>query len=657
MKRMRRAGRPRAGRAGAVRLAIAQGVAVWLVLGPTFAAMHLTVGPDEDAAGYCERWDLSAYPDGIPFLVQPNARVGGQPILPVPVPAERIVRAARNAFHAWQDVPTSAIRFAYAGTTDRRNGLDGRNVVTLDPDPAVSYPPGAVAETYVWYEPARSNPDRAPGEIFEADIVVHTENYPFRLYEDAPAANETIIDLLGILTHEVGHFCGLEHNGLGGSVMYGAFAQGAHFPSRTLEEDDAIGASVLYPTEAFLASTGAIEGEVRLPDGTPVFGAQVTALDAGSGAIWACASTGLAEFDARGLPVRFAPGSGAFRLHGLPPGDYRVAVEPLDGPLVPGAVRSGIWTRADTLFAPALSEAVTVAAGAASSIDIALPARDPGAPNLGEYAFWSPDGIIFRGPAYALRGTAPILCFARGEGVGDLDPLQFPGGGIAITDRAADDAFLYAWTRVDADAPLGPRLLVASNASGEAYFAGAAEVLEGPPEIAELVPREGGIHGGGIVTVRGRNLSGDRIVLVGGVAADVLGASPGAIRIALPPAQAPGEVPVAVCTDLGLSNALPFTYMPDAGSRFVRGDANGDGALDLGDAVVALSHLFAGAPAPCRDACDLDDDGRLDLADPVSALNYLFAGGPSPAAPFPGCGTDPDAGADGLDCQSYDACP
>ncbi|MBI4605310.1 MAG: hypothetical protein HY721_25380, partial [Planctomycetes bacterium] len=48
--------------------------------------------------------------------------------------------------------------------------------------------------------------------------------------------------------------------------------------------------------------------------------------------------------------------------------------------------------------------------------------------------------------------------------------------------------------------------------------------------------------------------------------------------------------------------------------RFVRGDANSDGVVDLSDAVFTLLHLFGGGRAPaCEDALDAGDSGRVGI--------------------------------------------
>jgi len=90
--------------------------------------------------------------------------------------------------------------------------------------------------------------------------------------------------------------------------------------------------------------------------------------------------------------------------------------------------------------------------------------------------------------------------------------------------------------------------------------------------------------------------------------------------------------------------------------ELIRGDANGDGAVDLGDVISMLDVLFGGAgPAACKDANDANDDGANDISDPIFALAYLFSMGASPSPPFPGCGSDPTS--DGLNCTGSPACP
>ena len=89
------------------------------------------------------------------------------------------------------------------------------------------------------------------------------------------------------------------------------------------------------------------------------------------------------------------------------------------------------------------------------------------------------------------------------------------------------------------------------------------------------------------------------------------------------------------------------------GPYLIRGDANFDGAIDLGDGIRILSSLFlANMPLPCHDAGDANGDNVVNIADAVRVLNFLFAEGQAPVAPFPDCGAVPQA-----NCAAGTVCP
>ncbi len=93
------------------------------------------------------------------------------------------------------------------------------------------------------------------------------------------------------------------------------------------------------------------------------------------------------------------------------------------------------------------------------------------------------------------------------------------------------------------------------------------------------------------------------------------------------------------------------------GERFIRGDSNGDKAVNIADAICVTSYLFGALEHPCKtkvgqcfDAADANDDGRVDIADAITILFYLFRQGPLPE-PLRECGEDPTT--DTLDCRDY----
>jgi hypothetical protein len=90
---------------------------------------------------------------------------------------------------------------------------------------------------------------------------------------------------------------------------------------------------------------------------------------------------------------------------------------------------------------------------------------------------------------------------------------------------------------------------------------------------------------------------------------------------------------------------------------FRRGDADGNGDLNIADPIFVLGSLFLGTQElPCNDAADANDDGRLDIADAISSLAYQFLGTFQMPAPGPSdCGQDPTA-TDDLDCAVKPPC-
>ena len=64
---------------------------------------------------------------------------------------------------------------------------------------------------------------------------------------------------------------------------------------------------------------------------------------------------------------------------------------------------------------------------------------------------------------------------------------------------------------------------------------------------------------------------------------------------------------------------------------YVCGDANGDGTIDISDAVSLIAYIFLGGPAPNPLAAgDANCDGTVDISDAVYLISYIFSGGRLP---------------------------
>lgn len=99
-----------------------------------------------------------------------------------------------------------------------------------------------------------------------------------------------------------------------------------------------------------------------------------------------------------------------------------------------------------------------------------------------------------------------------------------------------------------------------------------------------------------------------------------------------------------------------------ARGRFVRGDTNEDGVLDLADALRSIQLIVppgpAGPPVPpkCRLSIDSNGDNATNIADPIYLLNWLFLSGPPPGNPFPDCGPSSDPVPNNVACEDDPNC-
>ncbi len=83
------------------------------------------------------------------------------------------------------------------------------------------------------------------GEIVDADIEINDGGFRFS-YSGTPNVSE--VDFLSMLTHEVGHFYGLDHSANADATMYDTYANSPEraVAARTLTEDDVGGICALY---------------------------------------------------------------------------------------------------------------------------------------------------------------------------------------------------------------------------------------------------------------------------------------------------------------------------------------------------------------------------------------------------------------------------
>ncbi len=71
-----------------------------------------------------------------------------------------------------------------------------------------------------------------------------------------------------------------------------------------------------------------------------------------------------------------------------------------------------------------------------------------------------------------------------------------------------------------------------------------------------------------------------------------------------------------------------LTHVP---THYVKGDANGSGAVNISDAVFLIAYIFSGGPAPNPLFLgDANCSGSINISDAVYLITYIFSGGTAP---------------------------
>ena len=290
-----------------------------------------------------------------------------------------IEQAVSDAFGVWSGVtgttfnstshpgliaPLSRVSSASSCSNDQESNLDGLNTICFNQS-SIGFASGVLAFTRVvtantpGASVGSSGPAAFAGQILDADTLFRNDG---QATFATPAALATpqgqgAYDLESLLAHEIGHWFGFDHSAVWRALMFPFAPPPGQFlgdrpssqrPDGPLSDDDRTGIRFLYPDPSDTADVGAIRGRVlpansfalaNLPAPSPgesvtgIFGAQVVAVDADTGAViagtiggWSC--------DASNPPSKF---DGSFDIERLPVGhNYRIYAEPLVGLAGPG---------------------------------------------------------------------------------------------------------------------------------------------------------------------------------------------------------------------------------------------------------------------------------------------------------------------------------
>ena len=278
--------------------------------------------------------------------------------------------AITQSLAAWTGVSGSSLTPATLAplartATQNACGSDGVNSICFD-QADMAFTPGVVAFTRViatdriGMQVGGSAVTTQLGQILDADVYFNPSGSPTTYATpQALASNPAAYDLESVLTHELGHTLGFSHSAVWSAIMFPFAAAPGTFsgmrptvqqPDAPLGDDDRTGLRVLYANPADALHAGSIRGQIfpanplALPASPPgvtgVFGAQVVAVDAASGAVagstmggWSCSGAGPVQFD------------GGYEIDGLAVGhSYVVYAEALNGAVDPSSISNAIVT-------------------------------------------------------------------------------------------------------------------------------------------------------------------------------------------------------------------------------------------------------------------------------------------------------------------------
>jgi hypothetical protein len=158
--------------------------------------------------------------------------------------------AISDSMQPWNDLECSGVGLIYEGTTSgtsvgfSNTGANQNLIVFQDDLGEWLYQPDILALTTLTFCSAEGGLCKFRGQILDGDIEFNGREEPFSADEQALADHH---DLVNTLTHELGHFIGLDHSLDPASTMYFS-APIEETEKRSLDADDEAGFCSIYET-------------------------------------------------------------------------------------------------------------------------------------------------------------------------------------------------------------------------------------------------------------------------------------------------------------------------------------------------------------------------------------------------------------------------
>ena len=354
-------------------------------------------------------WQDSDFP--VSYNVNPDSAIGWIDAID---PAQAFTDAVVAAFSTWVAVPTARITLAQGpDSTDLLDNdpNDGVNLMVFNDEAVVQgipipLPAGVLGITNTVF-------DFDTGEMQGGAITLNTDPLPDNPDPDWSVSGDPgSIDIQAVVLHEGGHFLGLCHSAVRnddtGDLVNRPSNAAVMFPflgsdiadARVPDADDVAWLSFVYPDASYATTFGTIQGDV--PFGSTLGGGCTAPSGANGAHVVARDLNDLVGGEPRMIVGTYSytadGGLGRYTLPGLPPGDYGVWIEPMDGsPVTALQINSRIQFTTHTSFPedwysggsesgteadpndPASAEEVTVtASNTTTGIDVIIENSVPG---------------------------------------------------------------------------------------------------------------------------------------------------------------------------------------------------------------------------------------------------------------------------------------
>jgi hypothetical protein len=307
----------------AIAIPIVLGVVALTIANPAFSYLNDFQAGTSGGAPFLEVWTTT--PTWTLNPTPPSGKMVGD--------ANAVRATVADSFGTWQTAPNTSMivtQVSKAGETNinSENTPHTFNLICFICTGANFSTDGTLAITLT-----TANVSGSVSQITQADIIFNPNPSGMCFVASpnpltppvagtCPTPSDTPQDVQTVLTHEVGHFFGLDHSAVVAAMMF-PFAP----PLRTtLSYDDVAGISTTYPNPSPVVAAGAISGTVTL-GGAGVFGAHVFANSTST-------STPFSAFSIRKSPIgTLTRPDGTYTIGGVPPDTYTVYAEPLDLPV------------------------------------------------------------------------------------------------------------------------------------------------------------------------------------------------------------------------------------------------------------------------------------------------------------------------------------